>query len=304
MTGSAQGKKDKRRITEPMISDMKQLFQSGLTISAIATQMGVHRQTVSAYLAEKHQDLIGDAVRTALLGEGLRNHFGELATFVRQNIRKQFNASAPEALHTAGKISTTGVLALPYLGSVPYYITGEWTRMYNPSLRERHMLKSLQRHLGDSKLWVYWDRWHKKVASFEGTSRALWDWIGRKIEDEPPDDIKNLEIVWSWVFGNILRMAGGQEPEGIETLTQWAETGGEFHPVVDGNLSDLSRYAAKIMEEARGWPELDTLKSAVSELASNQSQAELRRLTGEIDFVLAGIELMNAFPGKCDICPV
>jgi len=109
--------------------------------------------------------------------------------------------------------------------------------------------------------------------------------------------------VQSWVFGNIIRAASGRDPAGIETLTQSAEPG-EFRPAVYSNPSALSRYARNMMEEANNWPELDALKSAMANLADPKTQAELRRLAKDIDFALAGIELMNAFPGQCDICPV
>lgn len=40
------------------------------------------------------------------------------------------------------------------------------------------------------------------------------------------------------------------------------------------------------------------------DLADAKSQVELKGLAGEIDFALAGIELMGGFPGKCHLCPV
>lgn len=304
MVAPGQGKQRKKRITEEKITDMKRLYLEGMTISAIAEELDVHRQTVAGYVAPKNRDIIADEVRKQLLGEELRNHFDQLKGFVRQDIRKQINASAPGDTAAQGTISTAGVLGLPYSGTgAPHYITGEWSRMHNPPPWEQHLLKSLREHTRDSKLWVYWDRWHKKASHFEAASRALWERLKEKLEDDPPDDIRDVEIVRSWVFGNIIMIAGDRDPAGVETLTQGAKPG-EFRPVVYSNPSYISRYAQKFLEDVKGWPELDNLKSAMSELADHKSQSELRRLAGEIDFVLAGIELMKAFPGRCEICPV
>lgn len=304
MVTPGQGKRRKQRITEEKITDMKRLYLEGMTISAIAKELDVHRQTVSTYIAEKHQDIVADEVRKQLLGEELRNHFDQLKGFIRQDIRKQLNASVPGEMAAPGIIFTAGILGLPYTGTgAPHYITGEWTGMYSPPPREQHLLKSLREHTRYSKLWVYWDRWHKTVAPFERASRAFWEWMGQKLEDDPPDDIRDIETVQSWVFGNIIRMAGGKEPAGIETLTQHAWPEG-ISPAVYSNLSPLSRYAQKVLEEAKCWPELETLKSAIAELADAKSQSELKSLAGEIDFALAGIELMGGFPGRCYLCPV
>jgi len=304
MVTPRQGKQSKKRITEEKITDMKRLYLEGMTISAIAEKLGVHRQTVTGYVAPKKRDIVADDVRKQLLADELRNHFNQLNRFIREDIRKQLNASAPGETAVQETISTAGVLGFPYSGAgAPRYITDEWNRMYTLPPREQHLLKSIRQHTRDSKLWVHWNQWRKKVAPFEGASRALWEWLGDKLEVEPPDDIRDIETVRSWVFGNIIRIAGDREPAVVETLKQSARPGG-FIPAVYSNPSNLSRYALKILEEARGWPDLGTLRSAMSELADSKSQAELRRLAGNIDFVLAGIELMNAFPGRCEICPV
>lgn len=304
MVKPGRGTRKRPRITEQQITNMKRLYSEGKTISAIAKEMHVHRQTVAARIAEKHPDIVADSARKKLLGEGLRAHFEQLKEFVRQDIRKQINASAPGETAAPGNIFTTGILGLPYTGAgAPHYIHNEWARIYNPTPREQHLLNSLREHTRDSKLWIHWDRWRKKVSPFENTSRNLWERLGEKLEAEPPDDIRDTETVQSWGFGNIIRVASGRDPAGTETLTQGAEPM-EFRPAVYSNPSALSRYARNMMEEANNWPELGPLKSAMSELADSKSQAELRRLAREIDFVLASIELMNAFPGRCDICPV
>ncbi|MCK4793794.1 MAG: hypothetical protein KAV87_59245, partial [Desulfobacteraceae bacterium] len=290
MVTAGQGKR-KKRITEEMITDMKHLYLTGLTISAIAEKLNVHRQTVTGYVAPKNRDIIADDVRKQLLEEGLRNHFNQLGKFVREVIRKPLNAAAPGKAAMKETISTAGILGLPYTATgTPHYITEEWERMYTFSARDQHSLLSLREHTRDSKLWVPWDRWHKKVAPFEGASRALRDWLGVKLEEDPPEDIRDIEIVRSWVFGNMLGMASGREPVRVETLNQSAEPG-EFRSGIYSNLSHFQRYAQKVFDEAMDWPDLNSLKAAMADLADAKSQLELKGLAGEIDFALAGIEL-------------
>lgn len=302
MTRPRRDTKKKPRITEQQIDDIKRLFMEGVPISEIAIEVGAHRHTVSAYIASKHIDIVADEARKQVLTAGLEKHFKELAAFARQDIRKRYNASAPGAIHTTAKISTSGVMALPHLGSTSHYVTTEWARMYDTSPRDQHLLRSLREHTTKFRLWAHWDRWRKQVASFENASQALWAWLERKIEDKPPDDVQDSGIVRSWIFGNIMRIAGGREPEGIETLMQHAWTEGTS-PTVHSNPSAVSEYALQNLEEARNWPELDTLRSAMAELAGGENQPELRRLADQIDFELAGVELMESFGASCHLCP-
>jgi len=304
MVTPGQRKQRKKRITEEMITDMKRLYLEGMTISAIAEELKVHRQTVTGYVAPRKRDTVGDMVRTKLLEGELRSHFNQLSEFVGEDIRKPLHASAPDKEAAGKTITTAGVLGLPHTATgAPRYITLEWERMYALSAHDQHLLRSLREHTRDSKLWVFWDRWHKKVAPFEGASRALRDWLGQKLEEDPPEDMRDIETVRSWAFGNVLGMAGGREPAGVETLSQGAGSG-EFRPVIYSNPSRIQLYARKALDEAKGWPELTSLKSAMVDLADAKSQVKLKGLAGEIDFALAGIELMSGFPGKCHLCPV
>ena len=304
MVTLGRGKQSKKRITEETITNMKRLYLEGMTISAIAKELNVHRQTVTGYVAPKNRDVIADDARKQILAEELRNHFNQLNTFIHEKIRKPLHASSPDKATTKEPISTVGVLGLPYTATgAPHHITGEWDRMYALSAQDQHSLLSLREHTRDLKLWLYWDRWHKKVAPFEGTSRTLWEWLGQRLEEDPPEDMRDIEIVRSWVFGNLLVMANGREPAGVETLNQSAESG-EFRPVIYSNPSQIQRYARKALDEAMGWPELDNVKSVIMDLSGTGSQLELRDLAREIDFELAGIELMSGFPGKCHLCPV
>lgn len=303
MVTSDQGRRGKKRITEQQITEMKRRYLEGQTISAIARDMTVHRQTVSAYLAERHQDVIADDIRKQLLGQELQNHFNQLALFVSKEIRHRLDASSPGELGIEGTISPTGSFGFPYLDGMPHHITHEWNRMYNPPPREQHLLNSLREHTRESKLWMHWDRWYKKVSPVESTSKVLWEWLETRLEDDPVGDIRDFETLRSWTFGNIIRAAAGRNPAEIETLTQSAEPE-EFRPVVYSKPSELSRRLEKIIEESETLPEFRKLGVSITELASSQSQSELRRLVRDIDFILAGIELMSAFPGKCSICPV
>jgi len=46
------------------------------------------------------------------------------------------------------------------------------------------------------------------------------------------------------------------------------------------------------------------VNGTTEQLKQQEIQLEFRRLAKDIDYVLAGIELMNAFPGHCSLCPV
>ena len=184
-------------------------------------------------------------------------------------------------------------------------MAGEWARMYNPPPRESHLLRSLRGHTKDSMVWVYWDSWHRKVAKYENTSRAIGEWLEKKLEDDLLEKTGTLEmeLAFSWLFGDILLVVSGEEPVGSESLKGEGPGEGIMH-VAYSKDSEVSKYLLDILKQAQGRPEWPTLKSAVSELRGKESQQELRRMAKEMDHTLVVIELMNAFPGRCELCPV
>jgi len=68
-------------------------------------------------------------------------------------------------------------------------------------------------------------------------------------------------------------------------------------------VSPSSRYMAMVIEEVKKRPEWDPIVSAMSKLKSKKSQSDLRRIARDMDRELVAIELMYAFPGRCQICP-
>lgn len=315
MTSSKGSPRKKPRITDEQVTEMKRLFREGKTISAIARTMGCHRQTVSMHIAEKHMDLVADEVRKQILAEELRNHFNQLATFAQVDFKLRLDASVPEHQRqneprATGSIVTGGILGLPYVGGVQY-MAKEWTRMYKPPPKEGHLLKSLRAHTMDSTMWIHWDRWRRKVADYENASKKLWEWLEERTEEDLLEKIDPLRIDSSmgWLVGNILRTASGGEQEDLATFqrnmfdAEGMIVGRDPNKDIDGSLA-LYKLLSGMLEEAQSGPEWTILQSATTELKSKESQLELRRIAKEIDYALVSIELMNAFPGHCELCPV
>lgn len=303
MSTSGDNKRAKKRVTEQNITEMKRRFLEGQTISAIARDMKVHRQTVSSYISERHQDVIADDIRKQLLSQELQNHFNQLTLFVRQDIRHRMDASTQLKPESEGFISASGVFGFPILVGTPHYITREWKRLYNPPAREQHLLNSLRKHTRDSKLWVYWDRWYKAVSPLETNSKDLWEWLEARLENDPDIDNRDFDILQSWIFGNIIREASGKDRASIEGIKKIDETE-EFTPMVYGDRSTFPKIMDEIIEESKALPEFSNLGASITDLDNSQKQSDLRHLAKDIDFILAGIELMTAFPGKCALCPV
>ena len=66
----------------------------------------------------------------------------------------------------------------------------------------------------------------------------------------------------------------------------------------------LYDHLSLLLDEAQARPEWEKMGSAAIQLAGKDCQRELRRLAREIDGALVSIELMHAFPGHCELCPV
>jgi len=180
--------------------------------------------------------------------------------------------------------------------------------MYAPSPRESHLLASLREHTKESPVWVQWDSWRKIVSDYEKASRAIWNWLDKRLESKPPENMAagELESTRDQYFGNILLVAGGHETIGPDFNREPTGEGEGVLAMAYSNspaLSPLSRYMARVIEEVKKRPEWDSLVSAASKLDSKESQSGLRRIARDMDRELVAIELMTALPGRCQICP-
>jgi len=300
----------REKVTKEKLSEILKLRRQGYSISAIAKTMGYHRQTISAHLKEKHEDIIAEEARKQVLSQALTSHFEQLARFAQVDLKLMLDASRQEntkkrrELRPLGPISTDGIVGLPYKGR-PEYMAEEWARMYAPPPRESHLLASLREHTKESPVWVQWDSWKKIVSEYEKISRAIWDWLENKLESEQPESIApgELESVRDWLFGNILLVAGGHETVRSDLSKEPTGEGKGVMVVAYSNSSALSRYMARVIEEVKKRLEWDSLVSAASKLESKESQSDLRRIGRDMDRELVAIELMHAFPGRCQICP-
>jgi len=300
----------KERITKQEITEMMQLRRQGYSISAIAKSMGYHRQTISAHLKEKKEDLIAEEARKQVLSQALTSHFGQLQRFTQVDLKLMVDASKQEYQkkrrepRPLGPISTDGIMGLPYTGR-PGYMTEEWARMYNPPPREGHLLASLREHTKESPVWSHWDRWRNSVSDYENVSRALWEWLEEKLEEEPPENIApgELEATKDWLFGNILLVAGGRETVGPDSIKEATGDGKGVMVVAYASESPLSRYLTRVIEEVNKMPAWNSLVSATAELGNRESQSELRHIVRDMDRALVAIELMQALPGHCELCP-
>ena len=181
-------------------------------------------------------------------------------------------------------------------------------------------MQSLTQHTKDSPVWRYWDNWRKKVAGYETTSQELFDWLENRTEIDLFDviDLTQMHRMGIWLFGNILRTASGVEAEGLEITKQGLVNSGvtvslrggrEAHLIVaetadEAGSKTLHDYLSGILQEAREKPEWSTLRSATTKLRLKETQLELRRIAKEIDSALISIELIRAFPGRCNLGPV
>lgn len=71
-----------------------------------------------------------------------------------------------------------------------------------------------------------------------------------------------------------------------------------------GSSDVLLTYRRSLLNEAKNTPEWSAMNSAAIELMKKERQLQLRHIAREIDYALAAIELMRAFPGRCELCPV
>jgi len=308
MNDRKQPKGKKPRVTMEQLTDIRRYYREGLPVTQIAEKTKLHRHTVRTYIKEKFEDVIADEARKAVLMEGLQQHYRDLADFTRLNLRSQLDASVPqsqkEAVHSPGSISTDGIMALPFKGT-PQYMAQEWIRMYPPSPREDHLMRSLRAHTKASGIWTHWDKWRKIVSAYRDSSKKLWERLDEKIKNKPqkmyhPLSMKSFR---EQAFGNILRITGSDNVDEPE-ITMDDAPGDGIAPVVKSKESPLTTLLKDIIDEARGEPEWSSLIEATAAVKENRIQEELRSLACKIDAELVSVELMHAFSGRCELCPV
>lgn len=307
--------KKKTRVTSEDLTKIKRLYREGMSISDIATEVGFHRHTIRKHLQEKYEDIVAEEARRQVLAEELGSHFKQLKSFALNDLKARLDASVPRLKRsgkprTPGPIDISGLLGLPCMDTA-IAMSEEWVRMYKPSPREDHLLKSLRQHTEDLALWISWDRWRRKVSTYEKASRYLWTWLEERLEEAILEKIdpQKVESTMRWTFGNILTIADGREPGDLDIFRRSVfdppDTLMGHDPNKDTDGSQASfQYLSGILLEAQNMSQWEELKSATAELGNRESQLELRRLARDIDYDLVNVELMGAFSGHCPLCPV
>ena len=144
--------------------------------------------------------------------------------------------------------------------------------------------------------------------------------MGTEIEVGLFDAVDLVEVgrLQTWLFGNLLRLAGSAEVErleisGSQLVRRIPETKLGIATAIDLVVAEtgapestrrVHEYLFELLQQAQqrqGWTKL---LSSTAELGRKETQLELRRIAREIDTALVSIELMHAFPGRCSLCPV
>lgn len=297
------------RVTMEKLTEIRRLFGEGISIIEIARSTGLHRHTVRTYIKEKFEDVVADEARKQSLVKGLELHFQDIAKFAQNNLKAQLNASVPQpeeiSNRYAGSISINGMMGLPARGT-PQYMAEEWLRMYYPSPRDSHLMKSLRIHTKESAFWIHWDKFRKIVSAYEVSSKKLWEWLEEQLSNVPPENYSPWDPASfrKIVFGNILRASSSNEVEEPDLTIKSSPGSDGIIPIVKTKDSPLSIYTKELLDQTRKRPDWASLKAATKELMGSDNQHELKRLAREIDKALVVIELMHAFPGHCEVCPV
>lgn len=300
--------RQRARITEEQVHEMMRLQRQGETIQGIAKALGCHRQTVRMYLKQKQGDILRDEARKQMMIEAIRDHFKELADFAGKDLKQKFEASHAEGSGRRAMKALPGLLGLPGIGS-PLYMVTEWTRMHEPTSRERHLTDSLREHSGDSPFWDCWKRWQNAVGLYWRTSIDVRDWLIAKTEKRMELMLsvaaESLELIQRWLFGNVLRLAAGESYEKLKVVKRkdhddWVSDGTVIARVEEGR--GLFACLQAILGEARDLSLLAELRSTMKEL--EDSQPALRKLAKEAVYELEALGMKHGFPGRCRLCPI
>lgn len=304
------------RVTSEQLMEMKKMDRAGYSLSAIARELGFHRQTVKLHLTEQKGDTISDEARGKILGESYKRHFENLTDNAQTPMKSMLDASPPEheKQKTGGRhkgpISLSGLLGIPHRGGADY-MSDEWIRMYHPPSRDEHLLRALREHTSNFQVWEPRDQWRKIVAEYETAGQAIVQHIETKLEYDLYGQIDPAKVdsIGRWLFGNILRLSINLEPEGIDSFRKSIFDHGatvlrDEEADADESRALYNQLMNSIVAEIKGMLEFETLKSSASELMSKEAQIQLRHVAKDIDRELAAIELMHALPGRCHLCPV
>ena len=308
MDNEKKPRRTKPRVTLEQLTNIRQLYREGKAIVEIAKETGLHRHTVRTYLKEKFEDVVADEARKELLIEGLKLHFQDITRFALQDLRQQLAASLPQSqqktIHDQKSISTDGMIGIPGTGTPPY-MAEEWARMHDQSPKYYHLISSLRIHTKESSLWIYWDRLRKALSAYENVSRELWAWLDEQVGNMSAKNYSPLDTTSfrNFVFGNILLVSGGSEPRAYDLSVDGSSTEG-IAPIIRSKESPLSTLVMELLDEARAKTGWSALEKATKELMNADTQDKLKDHVRKIDESLVGIELMHAFPGHCELCPV
>jgi len=160
----------------------------------------------------------------------------------------------------------------------------------------------------------------RQVAGYEALSREIFDWLENRMDTDLFDviDLRQTRQMRLWLFGNILRRSSNAGAEELRINGDQLVSSGvvarlpgetEVRLIVARTTNEASskvlhEYMYDMLQQAKEKLQWSRLQSSTAELGLKEKQLELRHIAKEIDAALIGIELMRAFPGRCNLCPV
>lgn len=301
--------RQRARITEEQVFEMMRLQRQGESIQDIARAIGCHRQTVRMHLNKNLGEILRNEARKQVMIEAIRQHFRELAEFAGKGFKGKFQRSPKEGISQGSRVFFPGALALPGMGS-PLYMAAEWSRLHDISSRDWHLMEALKEHKPESAIWDRWKEWDKRVGGYHDIGRDFRDWLNKRVE-------RDLEIVFAvgsdtleaaiqpWLFGNMLRQVEGEAYDRLKVVRRkdredWVSCGTVIMRVKDGR--EIFERLEAILEEAQGDYMFGEMNKRTAEV--KERQPELDQLAKEAILALEALEMMVAYPGRCDLCPV
>lgn len=301
--------KERSRITREVEQEMVRLRGQRKSIKDIAQTLGVHRQTVRTHLRERKDVLLADEAKKQVLVEALREHFRDLHDFATKGLRQRLKPSI-SARERAKQWVPMGTLEVPADDRL-VAVLEEWERMHEWSHRDERLLRALKRHTPESALWVQWDKRQELVADYESASYEFREWLNEGAKSYRGIGPQALYRVQKFFFGcALIRTSGASFGKADVTYDSLWIKGGEPRLILGQNFVEIKgatsvgSWVVEILAAPFNRPEWRRLKEATEKLKGEERQSELGDIHKKIESAIEDLELIHAFRGHCDLCPI
>lgn len=310
--------KRRPRISPQVIRKIEELVAQGLSDTAIAGKLGIHRTTVKRHREEAGKRDLARGARAEVVRQALTRHFEDLLGIV-DRLRSELRTPDPDLAGLVDSLHASAVVTLSHIGMGPAICLRalqDGTVQLGIPAEGETLFACLRQHTKGFEVWRLTEEWEQKGGQYFLSMSDFYGEVKRRAEESTGLRVRGLgetegisrEFAWV-VYDDAWRHAflnargwEGVEHEVIDLKPGWyALRLGGTTVAWSGDREVIDRCLKiqdDLMKEYRAPQRRPPGLARGLDLWRGLKELEVR-----IQAELEKMALKRTFPGRCEVCP-